>query len=542
MEPQEQTIDLREVLWTIRRYAWLIILAIEASLCAGAIYYKNSTPVYESQILVAVDDHTPMSSALEPLVRSDRATDNPRERVLTVESKIRGRAFLADIVRRLGLNRDPELLARASIASKQWRGVSPEEYALRLSIDRIGKKISVSPGRASLIRIVVRDVNPQAARKLAGMIGDALIEESRRSTLTRIQARGEFSNDQIAVYEERVRKAENALRQFQESNLRVGLTSGPITAQNLDDARSLVRSSDEEMEQLRSRIQAGREEWMAAAGSAPLPDLTNSRTAQWTTSLAELEASYAATSLRGSMDSRSEGDLLQTRIAATRQSLFAEFEQLAQALPAQLTSGARATAAGVALDSAVLKSLKARRESLNGMINTYLRGVERSPASEIELQRLRAELQSSRDLLVTLQKEATSSRLSEAMVTSALGPQIDVVEPPLLPLAPSSPKPLKIFGVAVMLGPVLAGGIVFAGEKLALVLRSTEQAEAEFGLKVIGTVPRIDGWSRPGGYLRNHWPMLAVIAVFLLTCIFFVIDASVVAHQDTVGKTIGLRP
>jgi len=542
LEPQGQSIDLRELLWTVRRYTWPIILSLELSLCAAAIYYKNSTPLYESQIVVAVDETTQMSSALEPLVRSDRDRLDPRERILKVESKIRGRAFLADIVQRLGMNRDPVLLLQASEASKRWRGVTAEEYALRISINRIGKKISISPGPASFIRIVVTDRNPQSARKLAGMIGDALVEESRRSTLASVQARGEFSNDQIAVYEDRLRKAEHALRTFQESSLREGLASGPITAQNLNYARGVHRSSDEEMQQLRLRIQAGRDEWRSRAGDAPVPELTSPRAAQWTARLGELEVSYGLSLFRAGLDSQSESEEIQTRIAASRQALFAEIDELAQALPGDFSKGARSAAAGIALDSAVLGSLKERRDRLSAMIDTYLRSVERSPREEMELQRLRADLQASRELLVTLQKEATSSRLSEALATSTLGLRLDIVEPPLLPFTAASPQPLKIFGIAALLGPILAGGIVFAGERLALVLRSLEQVESEFGLRVIGTIPRIEGWSRPGSYLKTHWAPLAVIAVLALTCIYFAVDAVVVANRSTPSATLGLRP
>jgi hypothetical protein len=39
---------------------------------------------------------------------------------------------------------------------------------------------------------------------VASLIADLLIEESKRTNLERVQARGEFSSDQITVYEERL--------------------------------------------------------------------------------------------------------------------------------------------------------------------------------------------------------------------------------------------------------------------------------------------------------------------------------------------------
>jgi polysaccharide biosynthesis transport protein len=539
LEPEEQTIDVRDLIWRVRRYRWLLILPLVVCVCGAAVLYRLSTPIYSSQVVVSIDDTDNLSPALAPLVHSDReAVDNPRERVTKVDSKIRSRAFLGILAERLGMTKDPILIARANTAMQRVTGITRDEYLMRSAISLLGSKISVSPGRGAFIRIVATDGNPENARKLAGMIGDVLVEESRQRELSRVMARGEFSSDQIVVYQERLKKAEDALRAFQESKIRRDLSSGDVTQDNLTVARSLKASAEEEMEQLRSRIQAARNDWRATQGDAPLPDLTSSRATEWTDMLGSLETNYALAQLRGGANSATEAEGLRARITGVRQALFAELGQQADALGGNLSSVARSTAAGIALDRAVLRSLTIRRDRLSGQIGVYQRGIESSPRDELELQRLREDVQNSRDLLLTLQKEATSSRLSEALAASALGPRLNIVEHPLLPLSPSSPKPLKIFGVAFLLGILAAVGIVFAMERLALVLRSTEQAEAEYGVRVIGTMPRIEGWTRPGTYLQNNWAALAILLTLFLTGVVLALDASLPRHQSTASQTL----
>jgi uncharacterized protein involved in exopolysaccharide biosynthesis len=411
---------------------------------------------------------------------------------------------------------------------------------MRMSINRLAKKINVSPGRANLIQIQATDTDPEAARQLAELIGNVLIEESRQSALERVQARGEFSSDQIAVYEDRVRKAEEALRDFQESRLRKGFSLGVITTQNLAQARNLQNSTEDAMEQIGARIQTARKEWRTTLGEVPVPELKNSHSIEATEQLGDLETRYALSMLRTGTENRSESDALQARISAARQALFAEFDQLSQGLPATFSQEARAAASGIALDRAVLSSLASRRDRIASEIASYLKSVEGSPRDEMELQRLQQNVVTSRDFLASLRREATSSRINEALASSTLGPRLEVVEQPLLPLQPSAPQPRRIFGLALLVGPLIGAGLVFAVERLGGVLRTLEQAETEYGHRVLGTVPRIEGWARPGSYLENNWPAMAVLLVLLLTGLAFTINLAPRAHQPTTSQNLGL--
>ena len=532
VEPETSTVDWRDLLWKARRYGWLLVLPPVLLLCAAVLYYKFTPPIYTSAILVSVGDKD-VSQTIQNLAGGgDHEVGNPRT---IVESRIQSRGFLATLAERTGLTRSPVLLERAKITSQQSGGVPPEELVLRSATTILSRKIVVGQGRGAMIKIAVNDESPEGARKLASMIGTLLIEDTRRADLARGMARGEFTSDQMAVYEERLRKDEEALRAFEESRIRNRLTSGDVNEDNLKMARNLLGATDEEMEQVRSRIRAGSAEWADVAGDAPVPDLSSGRVTEWTRMLGNLEASYASAIVAGStQDDRNE---LQTRIAAVRQSLFSELNRLTENLPESIPDAARASSSGIALDRAILRSLMRRKEKLNQDIASYMAGAQSSPRDDLERSRLTANVTTSRGLVDALRKEAASSRLSEALATSALGPRIDIVESALQPITPSSPDAKKIFGIAILLGPLASVGLVFAGERLNSVLRTTEQAEGEFGVAVIGTVPRMEGWPRPGSYLTNHWPLLAIVLILLVTGIVFAVDAAMPSKAGPVRTT-----
>jgi len=531
MESESQQIDVREILWRVGRYRWLLVLPPVAALCIASIYFKLSPVIYEASVTVSLADQTSVGSAIQSMVNTDRERATARERMTLVDSKVRSRAFLDAVAERLGLLTSPDIVAAANQAARRYPDVQPAEFASRLANTRIVKQIRIIPLEGTFVRITVMDNAADRAQRLASTITDLLIEESRRTSLERVQARGEFSQDQLIVQRERVRENENAYQRYQESLLRRALSSTPVTEGNVEEARAIVRATTQEIEQTRDRVELTRQQWdLYAPGQAP-PTLTSRNADTIQRRLANLETSVAVATVGGERGAR-EVPKLQNDIAANRQLLLLEYETLAASLPGDLPDAARTSVAGLATDRAILRSLLSKRESLTSFIGQFGRTVENSPREQMELARLRGALDTSRELLMALEKEAQSSRISEAFASSAMGPRLTVIDPPQLPLRPASPDPLRIFGGALLLGPLLSVGLVIAGEKFALVIRTVEQAEQELGARILGTVPKIEGWSQRGGYFARHWAFLSIVLVLVITGVFHSLNATILAEKQ----------
>lgn len=528
MEPDSQPIDLRDLLWRVRRYSWLLVLPPVAALCIASVYFKLAPTVYEAHVTVSLGDQAGVGSAIQSMVNTDRERATGRERMALVDSKVRSRAFLAAVAERLGLLEDPAILSAANASARRYGGLSASDLAVRFATNRILKQIKIAPLEGSFVRVTTIDNSAERAQRLASTITDLLIEENRRSSLERVQARGEFSQDQVIVLQERLRDAEAALRDYQEVLLRQAMTSTPVTENNVDEARGIVRTTDQEIDQTRDRVELTRQQWNVHAPGQTPPDLESKNTNELQRRLENMEVNLAVASIGGERSAR-EIPTLQASIAATRQSLLLEFETLAFNAAGDFPEAARTTVAGLATDRAILRSLRTKRDRMSGYISQFARGVENSPREQIELARLRGEVETSRELFRALQKEAQSSRISEAFASSAMASRLSVIDPPQLPLRPASPDPLKIFGGALLLGPLLSAGFVVAGEKFALVIRTVEQAEQEMGARILGTVPKIEGWVQREGYLVRHWALLSIVLVLVLTGVFHSLNATLLS-------------
>jgi hypothetical protein len=279
------------------------------------------------------------------------------------------------------------------------------------------------------------------------------------------------------------------------------------------------------MSQIRSRLETDLSAWQTSGGTgAGPPALGNSRTAELEGRLSELETSYGL---------RSADESLKQKIGGVRQALYAEYQNIADGM-ADLSAGAREAASGIALDRAELRSLKQKETRLSRLTGDFSHRLESQPTEELESVRLRTEVENNRELLQSLQKEATASHLSAALETSALGMDFDVLENPQLPLRPVFPDPLRILGIAFFMGPLLGIGLAVLAERFGAALSSLEQAEREIGVRVVGTIPRIEGWSQPGGYVQKYWPVLSIALVLIATALFYTIHATV-AKPDPTG-------
>lgn len=517
-------LDIHEMVWKARRYLWPALLPIVVMGCAAVLYVKLTVPIYESGVVITLGDRTQMSQAIEPLVRSDRDRESMNEKVAGVQGRVMNRSFLERISNRVGLTAKPEVRLAAGSAAKKYPRVTIEDHAARLAVELLTQKITITPEGLTNVRIAAKDPSPDAARDLALAISEELIEDTRRGTLERVHARGEFSEDQIAVYGEKVRRSEGELRAYQESLIGQKESTGLVGANNLEQVRKLVDAAGQEMQQVRGRIGSDRQTWAGMVGpGVPVPDLRGAGVSEAEAQLRAMEASYGVAAIQtGEASGSGSGGEAQAKlseIGAARQDLLALYELAAQALTANLPPAARQLAAGMALDRAVLRSLQERQDRLNSLLNSYLTAERSMPREQMELERLRNEVQTNRDLLNALQREATSSRLSAALETSQLSLRVEIVEPPMLPIFPIWPDRMKILAGALLAGAVFSMGIIVAGERVGAIIRTVDQVEEELGAKVIGTMPKIEGWSRPGSFLANHWAPFSIATVLLLTAV-----------------------
>ena len=96
-------------------------------------------------------------------------------------------------------------------------------------------------------------------------------------------------------------------------------------------------------------------------------------------------------------------------------------------------------------------------------------------------------------------------------------------------------------GTALLVGAMLSIGLVLGIERFGATLRSIEDAEKEFAAPVIGAIPRVEGWPRPGSFLLNNWPVMAMMLVVVATTVLYITQIAMHSNRSPRATTSGQK-
>lgn len=530
-EQQEQPsfrLNIGEYARLIWRKKYFLIVPLVIALAVTGVGTRFLVPEYESSSVIRMEQG---SSGTRELARfldeGGRRRSADVEAMARLEADLAGSAFLDELIRHLGMDRDPALIAAAEAQRRElYPGVSTEELVLRRLRNFLKRRITVEHEGPSLFRITYADANPEACYVIADALTQLYIDLQRRQELGRLRHVGDFSEEQLAVYKERLERSERALERFQEQMAKRTLEANPVTAANVGTAEALRRELDLTIEHTQSTLSKIRARLVALLGQVPQGGNVT-RSAEFrrldgalgarveAALLAELGGGTAAT--QGSAPDGGPRDA----IVETEQRLQRYLADAVRTEMPQVPADYRPLVAEYFFQQAELEALQQKRDALQAFITAFRNRVALEPQMTAELKRLQQEVEQNRTLYNTFESSRTSTQISEAVESTDLGASIVVVETATKPLFPVRPNKAKILVMAVMLGLMVGGGGLLVTEFTDTSFRGVEEVERELGLKVLGTVPRFEkgGKFTVEGSRRRTLAWMGVAAAIIIISI-----------------------
>lgn len=150
----EETIDLREYFYIIKKRAWIIaLITVLAMLTSGIISFFVLSPVYEANTTLIVN--TEQSKETNNMITGDQLNVT-QKLTLTYGEIIKSRAVLDSVIKKLDLN---------------------------MEYNELEKAITVSPVKdTQIMSVTVQDTNPKRARDIANAIPNVFTKEVKRIT------------------------------------------------------------------------------------------------------------------------------------------------------------------------------------------------------------------------------------------------------------------------------------------------------------------------------------------------------------------------
>jgi polysaccharide chain length determinant protein (PEP-CTERM system associated) len=437
--------ELYELLLTylsgIWRYRWFMMLVIWLVCIVGWGVVYQLPDKYQSSARVHVDTQ----SMLKPLLRGLTITTNVSQRVQLVTRTLLSRPNLEKLTRMTDL----DLVALTPADMEQL-------------LDELGHDIRISSAREQDLYTIAyansdRGLAKRVVQSLLTIFVESTLGESREET----DAAQEFVGQQIKSYETKLEAAELRLAEFKRTH--IGMMPGSeqgyygqlqAAKTDLQQARLLLQEAENQVDQFEIQLEEDEDSYLLYSELQPeMGSALDMRIQNLEERMDELLLRYTEkhpdvleiTRLIAELEQKREED----HVLMDEMDLGPADNPVYQQMKMQLVQA-----------EANVASMNARVEEFERRVVVFQEKVDRVPKIEAELKQLDRDYSVYKSNYQALLARRESANLAEQAEISGDQLKFRVIDPPRVPLEPSSPnRPLLM--TAVLIGG-LAIGIVLA--------------------------------------------------------------------------------
>jgi len=373
-------------------------------------------------------------------------------------------------------------------------------------LQRLQKQINIEAQQTRLFSITYEDADRRMAQRVVESILSIFVEQNVGNTQKDMDKSRRFIDGQIAEYEQRLRKAEAEVATFKRSHAEE-LGSHERYAQ-------VVQNLEMQIQELSTELDGSiwkREQLKLEQAKTPRIAATRGSNGHSTAArVAELEQKLKDLLLRYT---ENHPDVL-----ATKRALSAARAELARD-----GSGNQSTSSSQSSPNPDYAQIEEELQQLDLESLTLKRRLETSqqelaeakqrladvPEVELQLAQMNRDYEVLRQNYSQLIERRESAKMATDISNQTTGVEFRVVEPPVVPAAPSGPNRVLLFS-GVLLGAIGAGfGVVLVLIRLKESFATIAQLRDAFGVPVLGSISLVS---------RSLWRHARIVEAAVFAC------------------------
>jgi protein tyrosine kinase modulator len=481
--------ELLSIAWQRK---WLLVLPLLATTLGAAGYARYLPDQYRSEtVILVVPQRVP-----ESYVRST-VTMRIEDRLQSITQQVLSRARLERI-----------------IADFDLYPAMRRSGTMDAVVEQTRRDIDIPPPRGDSFRIAYTSDDPSRAMVVTERLASLFIEESLRDREVLAQGTNQFLETQLQDARGRLIAVEKRLEEYRRQH-------GNELPTQVDSNLQAMNGEQMQLQALADSISRDRDRrWIldrtAAELAQPKAGGGDTRPAA-TASGAEQPQGSGQTHAQQLEDARKQLQELEPRLKPTHpdvkrlRRLIADLQQKVDAdAAAELARPSTdASSAGQAAAANREATARQRREvqeeienldrqigekeqqqaQLKEVIAEYQRRIDAAPKRESELTELTRDYTTIQTLYSSLLSKNEDAKISANLERRQIGEQFRVLEPPRLPLNPSSPNRPRIVGFGALIGLALGVGLTVLIEYRDTTLKTDDDVVAALALPVLALVP-----------------------------------------------------
>ncbi len=465
--------NLTALLQALRK-RWPLVVGITAFVLLGVTFYTlGQTKIYQATATVMFDPNPPRPLGKEVDAVVDMGSGsywNNQEYYETQYQLMHSMRIALDVVQQLGLAQDGAFLADAPPGGKFPPATATDEQAAQVILART----TVAPVKNSrLASLSYQDADPARAQRITAALIDTYVQKNLEDAQASTGSAVEWLNGQLDKLKTGLDDSEMALHKYK-------IDKNMLSA-DLDDQSNMLRSEMQQLTTALTEVRIKREELTArrdelAKVKADDPSVLPASELLNSSLLSLLRQKY--------LDAAQKRD---EQVAMGKGSNHPDVK----GADAEVTASKAALLAEVRnIQGAVDRDLAAVKEQEGGL--SGLLDKARSQAFDlnllgIEYSRLERTKTNSEKLYSIVLERAKEGDLTRMMQVN----NIQVVERPLLPVAPVKPRvPVNVL-LGLVAGLVLGVGAALGREMLDRSVKSQADLEGAVGVTFLGLLPAI---------------------------------------------------
>jgi uncharacterized protein involved in exopolysaccharide biosynthesis len=565
-ETAEQTKDLRDFLYGLRRRAKLVAWIVGGLSVISALVAWLLPPVYESKATILVEEQDiPVD-----LVRST-ITTVAWQRLQTINQRVMTRTNLLEIADKHGL-----------YTNKRRRETTEE------IVERVRKDIKLEPISADVIdprsgrpmpatiafTVAYEYESPEVAQKVANELVSLYLNENVKTRTERATETFDFLTDETKKVEEQIKALNEKLAIFREKNIENLPDQMQLNRDFLQRTETELTNKIAEIRQIEAQIAlfegqlvglSPMKERFTATGERmtldPVARLRD-RKSEYASALAKYSPDHPdvirlAREIEGlekevgsSSDSREEARRLTNlrgELAAAQKKYSDDHPDVGRlkheiaALETALRDTPEVEVATLKPDNEVyvqissniesrkveLRAAQSQRDELRRKLAYYEQRIAATPAAQREYSDLARDLDAAQVRYQNLKAKQLEAGIGQELEKERKGERFTLIEPPALPEQPIRPNRWAIMVLGLVLS--LGGGFGYAAvaESMDSSVRSARGVTATFGIAPLSVIPYIENSEDIARRGRTRKQLMraaiaAVVVVVLLIQFFWI--------------------
>jgi uncharacterized protein involved in exopolysaccharide biosynthesis len=443
-------------------------------------------PKYESSTTILVSGGKLMTGSVRSMIPGVTA----QEEISAIKKYILSGQCIIGLINSLELKMTGEIKKQAIDLSSRLPEMQVNEIETMLFIEKVRKEIKVENQGRDIINLSAVHENPQKAYLMTKNLAQIFQEEFQKRQVGGIRGVREFSEEQLAIFRQKMDESEELLRRFKE-----GLLTNEIDTESDNNTVERMKSDITSMEvsmgdkQARMQVLANSlsdygfgPDRIETRGSILLVRKMYQKVDELIAVLSQFTWSDPQV-IELNDDINDFRDKIRVEIDDYINAVYSEKNQIARSLLVEWNM--------TDLDE---KILNYERKGLVAKLTERNRNLTQLPTRELTLHKLEREVEQNREMYLKFLKQSQGTQIEEQIQRRDAEFKLQVIEQAQKPLYPiNAGIKLKLMLLTLpFAGLALGGGLIIGLNMLDHSVKDVDDFEKVFGIKVWGIIPEID--------------------------------------------------